>query len=788
MPEAELSERPRRPRERGHLSLRDIDPDAFKVVRKLLAGGHEAYLVGGCVRDLYLRRKPKDFDVATSATPEAIRKTFRNSRIIGRRFRLAHVFFGPKIIETSTFRTAPTSRGDDDRLITHDNEWGSIEDDARRRDFTINGLFFDIPSNTIVDFVDGLHDLDRGVIRTIGDPIVRFQEDPVRMIRAVKFAARLDFTIEPSTWRALLDTTDDITKCSRARVLEELYKILRGGASRRSLELMLEAGLLPAITPEYMTLHDAHLRTASPNPNGASRKRRARIDPRLWELLDALDEYTIETHQVAGNGVLLALLFAPLVKDEWAASPRTTFDRKLERLMLDFCVSLGVARRDRELARQILMAHHHTIEPQELSSASSTSGANPSAGGSDASGGGRRRRRRPSLVQRQYFHDALVFLGITVRARGSDGSELQYWQKLASAQRSRAAEPHSRGPKKRRHRGRSRKRTANADKDTNPAGDEPRSDPTWRSRGRRLDGPRSGFVGPVPREPARERRERARALLRHGTSDHYLDAELYDFEYRDRIGDVLWYRSLARRTCGNVQDKIPRILELGAGSGRVTIPLLADGHHVTAVDRMKPMLDALARKLERELAVSARPRLEIVLADMRALPLDDGVFDLVIAPFNTLQHLYTVDDLQRCFREVARVLAPGGAFAFDVMQPDLDWLLWDPDRRHAVTEFVHPRTGERMIYSTNHTYDHHTQVCHIRIYYDDAPTPRRDVPFTPPPEPRELVRLAHRQIFPEELRALLPAAGLTLDQLGGDFRGLRLTDETESIVVVCRKS
>ena len=176
--------------------MRDVDPDALKVVRKLLTGGHEAYLVGGCVRDLYLRRKPKDFDVATSATPESIRKSFRNSRIIGRRFKLAHVFFGSKIIETSTFRTAPTSRaGDDDRLITHDNEWGNIVDDAFRRDFTINGLFFDVPTNTIVDFVDGLHDLDRGVIRTIGDPVVRFQEDPVRMIRAIKFAARLDFDL-----------------------------------------------------------------------------------------------------------------------------------------------------------------------------------------------------------------------------------------------------------------------------------------------------------------------------------------------------------------------------------------------------------------------------------------------------------------------------------------------------------------------------------------------------------------------------------------------------------------
>jgi poly(A) polymerase len=227
------------------LSLRDVDADALKVVRKLLAAGHEAYLVGGCVRDLYLNRKPKDFDVATSARPEQIRRVFRNSRIIGRRFKLAHVFFGTKVIETSTFR-APIdaavgddegSGEDEDLLITHDNPWGDVEQDARRRDFTINGLFFDIEHQQIVDFVDGVEDLDRGVIRTIGEPLVRFREDPVRMIRAIKFAARLDFTIDAASWSALLECAPDIARCSRARLVEELYKLLRGGACKRAFEL-----------------------------------------------------------------------------------------------------------------------------------------------------------------------------------------------------------------------------------------------------------------------------------------------------------------------------------------------------------------------------------------------------------------------------------------------------------------------------------------------------------------------------------------------------------------------
>ncbi len=415
----------------GTISLRDVDPDALKVVRKLVSGGHEAYLVGGCVRDLYLKRRPKDFDVATSATPEAIRRTFRNCRIIGRRFKLAHVFFGPKIIETSTFRTTPIT-AEDDPLITHDNEWGSVEDDARRRDFTINGLFFNTDTNAIVDFVEGIHDLDRGVIRTIGDPLLRFQEDPVRMLRAVKFAARLDFTIEETTWRALLETVGDIAKCSRARVLEEIYKLMRGGAARRSFELLMEAKLLPELMPSYL---DQFRRLAPPGLLGPASKTKPGTASRLlWNLLEALDEYTSATGQIATNGVLLAVLFAPLLDEQWLTASRQSLDRLIDDLMAPVCNSLGVARRDRELARQILMAHRRMVE--SLS----------------------RRKRRPSLVQRQYFHDALVFLGLTVKARGGDGSELAHWQRLAAVTEPlRAADPGGSeildlGPRKKRRR------------------------------------------------------------------------------------------------------------------------------------------------------------------------------------------------------------------------------------------------------------------------------------------------------------------------------------------------
>ena len=198
------------------IPLDQIDPDAAKVVRRLSRSGFAAYLVGGCVRDLLLGRKPKDFDVATSATPPEIKSLFRNCRIIGRRFRLAHIFFGQKIIETSTFRANPREveaddddelldaeqgHGDNELYIRRDNVFGSAEEDARRRDFTINGLFYDLDGDKVIDYVEGLPDLERRTVRTIGDPDVRFREDPIRILRALKFAARLNFEIEPATYR-----------------------------------------------------------------------------------------------------------------------------------------------------------------------------------------------------------------------------------------------------------------------------------------------------------------------------------------------------------------------------------------------------------------------------------------------------------------------------------------------------------------------------------------------------------------------------------------------------------
>lgn len=239
-----------------------IDPDADRVVRKLARGGYVAYLVGGCVRDILVGRRPKDFDVATSATPNEVRAVFRNCRIIGRRFRLAHVFFGDKIIETATFRASPreddgAGDGDADLLIRRDNVFGTETEDARRRDFTINGLFYDVEKEEVIDHVDGLADLRQALVRTIGDPDVRFQEDPIRMLRAIKFAARLNFQIERGTYRALLRWREEIRKAAPPRVLEEIFRLMRGGAARRSMELLIETDILPILSTVLADLYQA---------------------------------------------------------------------------------------------------------------------------------------------------------------------------------------------------------------------------------------------------------------------------------------------------------------------------------------------------------------------------------------------------------------------------------------------------------------------------------------------------------------------------------------------------
>ncbi len=223
-----------------------IDQHAFYVIQKLRQAGHIAYLVGGGVRDLLLNQRPKDFDVSTSAKPEEIRALFRNAILIGRRFRLAHIRFGRKVIEVSTFRSGATEEAG---LIVRDNEWGTEEQDVLRRDFTINGLFYDPESQKVIDYVGGYLDLEKRVLRTIGQPDIRFTQDPVRMIRLIKFCARFNFEIHKPTFEALLNCKGEILKSSSARIFEELLRMLESGSSSSFFHLLNEYGLLKPLSP-----------------------------------------------------------------------------------------------------------------------------------------------------------------------------------------------------------------------------------------------------------------------------------------------------------------------------------------------------------------------------------------------------------------------------------------------------------------------------------------------------------------------------------------------------------
>jgi poly(A) polymerase len=294
-----------RPRSQHPISRQQIDPDALKVLYRLSGAGHKAYLVGGSVRDLLLGRAPKDFDIGTDAHPSAIRRLFRNCRMIGRRFRLAHILFpGGKVIEVATFRRRPEPVDPQapEILMTSDNTFGTAREDALRRDFTVNGLFYDISDFSVLDYVGGLDDLEAGLIRTIGDPDVRFREDPVRMLRAVEFASRLGFAITPDAYEAILDHRKEIAKSAPPRVTEELAQMLRGGHSLPTFLLLREVGLLDVLLPELAAV----LRDFDPeHPQGTAHL--------FWALLDALDAER-RRGRVYEDAVLFALLVLPIVR------------------------------------------------------------------------------------------------------------------------------------------------------------------------------------------------------------------------------------------------------------------------------------------------------------------------------------------------------------------------------------------------------------------------------------------------------------------------------------------
>ncbi|KAB2891333.1 MAG: polya polymerase [Desulfobulbaceae bacterium] len=293
------------------ITLKLIDHDALYVLRKLNASGFSGYLVGGGVRDLYLGKTPKDFDISTDARPGQIRKLFPNSTVIGRRFRLVQVFFPHgKIIEISTLRSlSEHDLEGPEAILAPNNTFGTVAEDAQRRDLTINGLFFDIRDLTIIDYVDGVQDLDNAVIRMIGDPERRIHRDPVRMIRAIRHAARNNFRIEEQTWKAICDNHQMLQHCPPSRLRDELLKDLYSGHAAAWLQSAIDSGIFLALFPLYQKTF--------------SRPPESKLHPRahLLNLLRILDRINRD-NGVTRSGLLpdyflLTLLLIPWVESRY---------------------------------------------------------------------------------------------------------------------------------------------------------------------------------------------------------------------------------------------------------------------------------------------------------------------------------------------------------------------------------------------------------------------------------------------------------------------------------------
>jgi len=403
------------------ISRREIPENVLKVLYRLHRSGYRAYLCGGSVRDLLMGREPKDFDIATDAHPTEIRRLFRNSRIIGRRFRLVHIIFQDMIVEVATFRREPertaTEAADEnaDILVTDDNTFVSPLQDARRRDFTINGLFYNIADFSVIDYIGGLDDLGTKQMRVIGDPDVRFREDPVRMMRAIEFASRLGFAIEPATYDGIVRHRADILKASPPRVSEEILELLRRGWARGAFRLMVETKLLEPLLPEVY--------------NAISNDRA----PYFWKMLEVLDR-TVQSGRKVSDPVLLCVLLLPWIVDELEKeNDRREGKMRIPEVLLfirdliqPICARMALAAGTRHQMEQALETFWRLLEPPAD------------------------RRAVLRFIYREPFNDALALLELYALSSGKYIEQFRQWNGFA--QRARKAQEEGGPPVRKRRR------------------------------------------------------------------------------------------------------------------------------------------------------------------------------------------------------------------------------------------------------------------------------------------------------------------------------------------------
>lgn len=419
------------PRPEHPVSRKYISENTLKVLYRLHNQGYKGYLVGGAVRDLMLEGAPKDFDIGTDARPNDIRRLFRNSRIIGRRFRLVHVYFQGEVVEVSTFRRDPDpehqSSPDGDLLITSDNTWGTPRQDAFRRDFTVNGLFYDIGEYAVVDYVGGIQDLDDGLIRAIGDPDVRFQEDPVRMLRACEFAARLGFSIEDDTADAIYDQRRELEKASAVRITEEIVDLMRCGSSHDAIGWMMDLGLLEVLLPEAFDMVAVEERGLGS----------------FDRLPAALDEMVVEGRaegkELSDSAALAALLLPRVMLRRYDIEVvdqrpmrRDAIGTMVAEVIDPFLARLQISRDRASRIGAALTGFHRLAEP-----------------GLDA-------KAQVALARRPWFSDTLTLFEMLVRATGEGQAELDRWrkagEKIGAEKEQQQEERRSRGRTRRRRR------------------------------------------------------------------------------------------------------------------------------------------------------------------------------------------------------------------------------------------------------------------------------------------------------------------------------------------------
>jgi poly(A) polymerase len=391
------------PRPEHPISRRDINSNALKVLYRLHKAGYKAYMVGGSVRDLMLGRKPKDFDVGTDAKPNEARRLFSNSRIIGRRFRLVHVYYHDgSTVELSTFRREPDpdeQRGEPgELLITSDNTWGTPRQDAFRRDFTINALFYNIADYSVIDYTGGIEDLEKRLVRAIGDPDLRFQEDPVRMLRACEFAGRLGFGIEGRTQEAIHRHRKELDKASPARVTEEIAQLLRCGHAGAAMQWMLELGLLEVMLPEAYAMLAAGERGMGD----------------FGQILPVVDRMVAAGRELSDTGLLAALLLPKVMlrrDDVEAVKQRPMSRSEIESMVGEeispFLSRFTVSNVKSQQVTQSLIGFQRLCEPDW------------------------KFPDRVRFARKPSFDNALLLFEILTEATGDGGEALAEWQAAA---------------------------------------------------------------------------------------------------------------------------------------------------------------------------------------------------------------------------------------------------------------------------------------------------------------------------------------------------------------------